>query len=382
MDDSTRCLVLERLALLEQENADIRRDQMELRKKYTQSLRKLRVSAAGMLLVTGVLLTFGPGRTAVAQGSGNVLDNIEAAILNLQAEDNTIAQRQATHDTSISTEARSINDLQKQLNKVTSNQAADQLAISGLSLKTKYMDSGIMCGYPATFFRACNVYIQDGEGRTAPASTPNGLGNLIIGYNEGGANEQFGCHNLILGVDNSYTSYGGIVDGMDNSISGPCASVLGGEQNNNLGHNCVIVSGTHNSINGQSSAILSGDDNLVMSAESAIVSGTGNEVTAPYACVVGGAQNAALGQWSTVSAGTQNGAMQAYSWIGGGENNHSEGVGSAVSGGSSNVAQGDYSSITGGSSNLVTGLNSTISGGISITEIFPDSWTARGYLIP
>jgi len=49
----------------------------------------------------------------------------------------------------------------------------------------------------------------------------NGLGNLIIGYNElrGSGDNRIGSHNLILGSKNNFASYGGMVAGTLNDIS-------------------------------------------------------------------------------------------------------------------------------------------------------------------
>lgn len=59
------------------------------------------------------------------------------------------------------------------------------------------------------YFSGCNVLIRNGSGRT---DNTNARGNLIVGYNEG-AVRQSGSHNVILGNQNDYTSYGGLVTG-------------------------------------------------------------------------------------------------------------------------------------------------------------------------
>jgi hypothetical protein len=73
-----------------------------------------------------------------------------------------------------------------------------------------------------------NVQIVDGTGDTAGA--PNGLGNLIIGYNEG-THDRSGSHNLVVGTEHSYTSYGGLVAGFGNTVSARSTSVSGGRFN-------------------------------------------------------------------------------------------------------------------------------------------------------
>src|SRR5207237_2939381 len=56
------------------------------------------------------------------------------------------------------------------------------------------------------FFEGCNVHIQSGAGTTyAPV---NGLGNLILGYNENANTplDRSGSHNLVVGSSHTYSS--------------------------------------------------------------------------------------------------------------------------------------------------------------------------------
>ena len=66
-------------------------------------------------------------------------------------------------------------------------------------------------GQPTLRFTGVNVQVVDGSGNTAGAI--NGLGNLIVGYNENSSATRTGSHNLVVGMNNSYTSYGGFVGG-------------------------------------------------------------------------------------------------------------------------------------------------------------------------
>ena len=52
-------------------------------------------------------------------------------------------------------------------------------------------------------FEKCNVYIRNGSGKTDGAV--NGLGNLIIGYNEttGENLKRMGSHNLVIGPEHA-----------------------------------------------------------------------------------------------------------------------------------------------------------------------------------
>jgi hypothetical protein len=61
-------------------------------------------------------------------------------------------------------------------------------------------------------FEGCNVHIRSGAGYTgAPV---NGLGNLVVGYNEAFPDDdRTGSHNLVVGAFHSYSSSGGLVAG-------------------------------------------------------------------------------------------------------------------------------------------------------------------------
>ena len=90
-----------------------------------------------------------------------------------------------------------------------------------------------------------NLHIQSGSGSTT--ATPNGLGNLIIGYNEAPSSpKRTGSHNLILGTQNNYSSYGGIVAGNGNTASGIYATVVGGRDSTASGSYSCIAGGYKN----------------------------------------------------------------------------------------------------------------------------------------
>ncbi len=56
-----------------------------------------------------------------------------------------------------------------------------------------------------------NLQLTNGAGSTAAAM--NGKGNLIVGYNEDSPipTSRTGSHNVIVGTQHEYTSYGGLV---------------------------------------------------------------------------------------------------------------------------------------------------------------------------
>ncbi len=89
-----------------------------------------------------------------------------------------------------------------------------------------------------------NVQVVNGTGSTN--GKVNGKGNLIVGYNqiskEKNLVQRNGSHNFILGDGHEYTSYGGLVAGLSNEISGAYSSVIGGLRNE--------ASGDYSTVNG------------------------------------------------------------------------------------------------------------------------------------
>jgi len=139
-----------------------------------------------------------------------------------------------------------------------------------------------------SLFEGGNVFITNGEDNI---SEMNGKGNLIVGGKSADVEANPGSHNVIIGSDNKYSSFGGLVVGKENEISGSYASVAGGKGN--------IASGSHSSISG----------------------GWANKAKKSYSSVSGGAVNKANGLGSSISGGSFNYADGPYSSIGGGNKN-------------------------------------------------------------
>src|SRR5713101_3164540 len=167
-------------------------------------------------------------------------------------------------------------------------------------------------------FEKCNVYIRNGSGKTDGAG--NGLGNLIIGYNETTSEniKRTGSHNLVLGPEHAYTSFGGLVVGRENTSSAPYASVTGGRLN--------TASGFAASVSG----------------------GSVNTASQDFASVSGGKSNEAKGLAASVSGGISNLAQGEYTSVAGGSDNAASGFAASISGGSGNAASGNYTSVSGG----------------------------------
>jgi hypothetical protein len=122
-----------------------------------------------------------------------------------------------------------------------------------------------------------NVFIQDGSGQT---DGQTGLGNLTIGYNalrgpipQFKPNARTGTHNLILGDQNNYTSFGGLVAGSFNEISNKYASVSGGVFNTASGPNASVSGGQLNVSSGGAASVGGGFGNVAQGGWSSISGG-------------------------------------------------------------------------------------------------------------
>jgi hypothetical protein len=142
-----------------------------------------------------------------------------------------------------------------------------------------YVESGVG-GKPTIQFSGVNVQIINGEGATA---TNNGEGNLVIGYDENeGKHQQTGSHNLILGFQQTFTSFGGIIGGYDNTITAPFASVSGGSANTASEDYATVDGGYKNTAGGEYALVGGGRENKASGNFSAILGGRLTTVTAAY----------------------------------------------------------------------------------------------------
>ncbi|MDJ0870634.1 MAG: hypothetical protein QNJ87_02565 [Gammaproteobacteria bacterium] len=196
-------------------------------------------------------------------------------------------------------------------------------------------------------FEGCNVRIRNGLGAT-DSLNGLGLGNLIIGYDEDGSGgkDRTGSHNLVVGSEHIYSSFGGLVAGHNNSITGANATVAGG---------------SFNRATGPKASITGGFDNLAGGDAASVVGGAGNKATGSQATVSGGLNNEAVSSLSSVSGGAGNqAAMGKYPSVSGGFQNVAAGDGASVSGGTGNTAWGTQSSVLGGENKTAAGSNESL----------------------
>jgi hypothetical protein len=226
--------------------------------------------------------------------------------------------------------------------------------------------------------RGANLHIANGVGST---QTNNGLGNLIIGYNEprgGGADVRIGSHNLILGQLNNYNSFGGLVGGVQNTISGPFASVVTGFNNQATTWYAFCATGRDNIPSANYSSVVGGQGNAASGLLSVISGGTSNAASGDFSVASGGNFNTAFGLYSTASGGQFNAATGQYSSVTSGFANVASGQYSTVTAGEFNTASGSRSTVSGGDANTASGTWSTVSGGFNRTAPGSDDWVAGG----
>ena len=142
---------------------------------------------------------------------------------------------------------------------------------------------------PQFIFEGCNVHVRSGSGATDDGGTLTGLGNLVIGYNEprltrDGPDEtgRTGSHNLIVGREHKYSSFGGFVAGMRNTVSGEEASVSGGSFNTASGEFSSVSAGKGNAASGLQASVSGGFDNTASGEEASVSGGNNRSATGQF----------------------------------------------------------------------------------------------------
>jgi hypothetical protein len=198
-----------------------------------------------------------------------------------------------------------------------------------------------------------NLHIVNGLGSTdclddqdnEIPDCPNGLGNLIVGYNElrgGDEDVRTGSHNVVVGRFNNFSRVGGLVVGDANTISGPFAVVSGGELNTASGFAAAVSGGTFNTASGEFSSVSGGIFNTASEASSSVSGGSGNTASGPFASVSGGGFDVFFGE-----EGAGNTASGEVSSVSGGSGNIASGSFAAVSGGRNRTAEGEFDWVAG-----------------------------------
>jgi hypothetical protein len=133
------------------------------------------------------------------------------------------AAQVATNQAAIAALQTAVATLQSQMTALeTANTALHSQVAALESLLQHFSRNGNQ-----VYITGANLHIVDGSGTTD--GTTNSRGNLIVGYNElrGTDDDRTGSHNIVVGPRHNYSSYGGLVVGYQNTISGAHSSVSG-----------------------------------------------------------------------------------------------------------------------------------------------------------
>jgi hypothetical protein len=347
-------------------------------------------------IVFGVVAFAASGGSALAASGQQLCTGAPGTAVTIPVSANTCASGQTL--VTLATD--------KQLTSLQSQVAALQTTLSKVSYKAKGLN-----GVPTLTISGANLQVDSGSGSTA--GPVNSMGNLFIGYDEG-SSTQDGSNNLVLGDDQTFTSYGGLIAGQNNSdiapfaglfgfqnvVSGEYGDTGGGKYDDAAGVASSVSGGEFNTAAGPLASVTGGCSNLAGAGTpdpdpdcsstglESISGGFGSQAIGQGASVSGGEYNLASDQMSSISGGCMNltgsaaelsgtcansglesisgGSNRATgyeSWIGGGVGDDASSPDSSVSGGLDNAAKGDYAAVTGGEFNTASGPYASVSGG-------------------
>ncbi len=302
-----------------------------------------------------------------------LIDDLEKRVRALESQVSKLKEENANQSNQIQRLQTNDENLKEAISSLASRVSVNSNSIQVLNKSVTTLKDlltifqGVTRDGDTIIFEGVNVQIISGLGSTSGGVDEdppmvNGLGNLIVGYNEeifpydpGGLpiSDKSGSHNIIVGGGHNYSSYGGIVSGANNIISGPNSSAISGQLN-------VASSG--------GSSVIGGQRNLTSGFTAVVTGGFLNQATATTSSVSGGRENLSSGQSSSVSGGSENTANSPWSSVSGGLNNTAGENNASVSGGRNNAANGFWSSVSGGHNRSVNGIYDWRAGSLFETE--------------
>jgi hypothetical protein len=185
-------------------------------------------------------------------------------------------------------------------------------------------------GLKEVVITGANLRIVNGLGSTDCADEqsqpipdcPNGLGNLIVGYNESrndpnDPDVRTGSHNVVVGTRHNFSRFGGLVVGDINTISGDFATVSAGDGNEAIGERSSVSGGSFNRASGFRSSVSGGCCNTASDLDASVSGGINNTASGAFASISGGVGNMAAGAAASVSGGSNRTAPGEFDWVAG-----------------------------------------------------------------
>jgi hypothetical protein len=216
-------------------------------------------------------------------------------------------------------------------------------------------------------FEALDVHVRSGLGSTYHSGSlgalgaPNGLGNVIIGYDEDDGRPEdatTGSHNLVVGPGHTYQGFGALLVGRGGTAGEHSAGAL--------------VVGLRGLADAHYAATIAGEFSSAEGAGAVVIGGRGSAASGVDAIVVGGAASMASGARATAVGGVASAATGASAVAIGGQDSDAAGESSVVVAGLGNATEDDDTVAIGGAGNLVDGDLAVAAGG--------SDNRARGYL--
>jgi len=211
--------------------------------------------------------------------SGNCPANAPTALppVAAQADLSALQSKLTTDEATIASLESKLSSLQTRLASVS---------LDGSTLTIAGAGANGSSGLRTVLFTGVNVQVENGSGSE---STSNGLGNLIVGYNDNSQGlARTGSHNLVVGDDNGWSSHGGLVAGENNQITAPFASVSGGSRNTANAADASVSGGFHNAAIGASASVSGGSQNTASGASAAVSGGALNIASGSGSSILGG----------------------------------------------------------------------------------------------
>ena len=151
-----------------------------------------------------VLLALGLGGRAEAQGVNQRVADLEALVVQMQAQIDDLSARLTAAEQGVDTNTTDISNIVASgyvtASDLTGYATQTWVTSQGYTTGSELGDLPDLASYlsvntgtNAVVFSGANVYVQNGSGGT---SGINGLGNLIVGYDESNNDLRGGSHNL------------------------------------------------------------------------------------------------------------------------------------------------------------------------------------------
>ena len=204
-----------------------------------------------------------------------------------------------------------------------------------------------------------NLQVHNGYG----ANWSNGLGNVIVGYNQLQAEQdpvdtRNGSHNMVIGGGHFYTGNHNLISGMTNRAYGS-QGVVFGFNNRSWDSNNAVLGGGNNGAYGNATTIVGGGGNNTYGSYDVVLGGGGNVTDGTYDVVVGGNNNAANGEFLVCLGGLSNQAYGSDNVVLGGEDNvaNESSERNVILGGFDNTTVSTFNSVVlGGNNNNIGSL--------------------------